>query len=123
MRVSAAEKRELIHLVEGSSLSVRRTLAEIGLARSTFYAWYKRYREGGPEALGERKPRRRAAWNRIPDRIREPVIETALVHTDLSPRELACRITDREGACPRCSTTPRARSWPGSWGPRCGQKM
>ena len=51
MRVSASEKLELIHLVEGSSLSVRRTLAEIGLPRSTFYAWYKRYLEGGPEAL------------------------------------------------------------------------
>ena len=43
MRVSASEKLELIRLVEGSSLSIRRTLAEIGLARSTFYAWYKRY--------------------------------------------------------------------------------
>jgi transposase-like protein len=47
VRVRAAEKLELIHLVEGSSLSVRRTLVEIGLARSTFYAWYKRYLEGG----------------------------------------------------------------------------
>ena len=97
MRVSASEKLELIHLVEGSSLSVRRTLAEIGLPRSTFYAWYKRYLEGGPEALEDKKPRPRAAWNRIPDRTRAKVIETALVHTELSPRELACRMTDREG--------------------------
>ncbi len=88
---------ELILLLEGSSLSVRRTLAEIGLARSTFYAWYKRYLEGGPEALEDRKPRPRAMWNRIPERIRAQVIETALVHTELSPRELACRITDRDG--------------------------
>ena len=96
MRVSASEKLELIRLVEGSSLSVRRTLAEIGLARSTFYAWYKRYLDGGPEALEDRTPRPQAVWNRIPDRIRARVIETALVHTELSPRELACRITDRE---------------------------
>jgi len=33
VRVSASEKLELIRLVEGSSLSVRRTLAEIGLSR------------------------------------------------------------------------------------------
>jgi len=97
VRVSAAEKLELIRLVEGSLLSVRRTLAEIGLPRSTFYAWYKRYAEGGPEALEDRKPRPGAVWNRIPDRMRAKVIETALVHTALSPRELACRITDREG--------------------------
>ena len=31
MRVSASEKLELIRLVEGSSLSIRRTLTEIGL--------------------------------------------------------------------------------------------
>ena len=97
MRVSASEKLELIHLVEGSSLSVRRTLVEIGLARSTFYAWYKRYLDGGFEALEDRKPRAPAVWNKIPDRIRAQVIETALIHTELSPRELACRITDREG--------------------------
>ena len=47
VRVSTLEKLELIRLVEGFSLSVRRTLAEIGLPRSTFYAWYKRFLEGG----------------------------------------------------------------------------
>ena len=41
--MSASEKLELIRLVEGSSLSIRRTLTEIGLPHSTFYAWYKRY--------------------------------------------------------------------------------
>ena len=60
MRVSASEKLELIRLVEGSSLSVRRTLAEIGLPRSTFYVWYQRYLGGGPGALEDRKPRPRA---------------------------------------------------------------
>jgi transposase InsO family protein len=94
--VSVAEKLELIRLVEGSALSVRQTLREIGLPRSTFYSWYQRYLEGGPEALVDRKPRPRRVWNRIPNRIREQVIKTALVHTELSPRELACRMTDRE---------------------------
>ncbi len=54
--MTAAEKLELIRLVEGSSLSVRRTLAEIGLPRSTFYAGYERYLESGPEALEDRNP-------------------------------------------------------------------
>jgi transposase-like protein len=95
--VSASEKLELIRMVEGSSLSVRRTLAEIGLPRSTFYAWYKRYVEDGPAGLEDRKPRPGAVWNRIPDRMRSKLIKMALVHTELSPRELACRMTDREG--------------------------
>jgi len=42
VRVSAAEKLERIRLVEGSQLSVRQTLREIGLARSTFYSGYQR---------------------------------------------------------------------------------
>ena len=43
MRYPAAEKLEIIRLVEQSSLSVRRTLAQLGIPRSTFYAWYERY--------------------------------------------------------------------------------
>ena len=72
VRVSASEKLELIRLVEGSLLSIRRTLTEIGLPHSTFSAWYKRSLEGGPEALEDRKPRCRSVWNRIPERIRAP---------------------------------------------------
>src|SRR5262245_36059684 len=47
MRYSASEKFEIIELVEQSSLSIRRTLAPIGIPRSTFYDWYSRYQEGG----------------------------------------------------------------------------
>ena len=47
MRLTAAEKHEIIRLVEGSDLSVRRTLRELGVHRSTFYAWYRRYQERG----------------------------------------------------------------------------
>lgn len=37
MRYSASEKFEIIELVEQSTLSVGRTLAPIGIPRSTFY--------------------------------------------------------------------------------------
>ena len=46
MRLTAAEKHEIIRLVEGLDLSVRRTLRELGVHRSTFYAWYRRYQDG-----------------------------------------------------------------------------
>ena len=42
MRYSAAEKYEIIQLVEDSSLSVTRTLVQLGIRRSTFYGWLKR---------------------------------------------------------------------------------
>ena len=37
--------------MERSSLPVRRTLDQLGIARSTFYGWYELYREGGDDAL------------------------------------------------------------------------
>ena len=52
MRYPAAEKLEIIRIVEQSHLPVRRTLEQIGLSRATFYRWYDRYQTGGPEALG-----------------------------------------------------------------------
>jgi putative transposase len=45
MRYSQAEKMEVIRLVEQSDGSVSRALLELGIARSTFYEWYKRYQE------------------------------------------------------------------------------
>ena len=39
MRYPAAEKLEIIQLVEQSHLPVRRSLEQIGIPRSTFYRW------------------------------------------------------------------------------------
>lgn len=96
MRYSASEKLEIIRLVERSQLPVRRTLARIGVAKSTFYAWYDRYTIGGFDALEDRKPRPRRIWNRIPDEIRQSVIRLALEKPDLSPREIATAFTDQK---------------------------
>jgi transposase InsO family protein len=96
VRHTAAEKLEIIGLVEGSDLSVRRTLRELRVNRSTFYGWYRRYVDDGEDGLVVDKPARRRHWNRIPDQVRELVVERALETPELSCRELACRITDRE---------------------------
>ncbi len=94
MRQSGAQKMEMIRLVEQSDLSVRSTLRQLGIAASTFYGWYQRYLDGGPEALEDRKPRPRARWNKIGQEIRQQVVDLALEKTELSARELACRFTD-----------------------------
>ena len=57
MRYPAAEKLEIIRLVEQSHLPVRRTLATLGILPGTFYRWYDRLQTGGPEALEDRSPR------------------------------------------------------------------
>jgi putative transposase len=94
MRYSASEKFEIIELVEQSTLSVRRTLASIGIPRSTFYDWYSRYQDGGIDALEDGKPRPGRVWNKIPDEIGTAIINLALEEPDLSPRELAVNFTD-----------------------------
>ncbi len=43
IRRSPEEKLEIIHLVEHSNLSVKRTLEELDIPRSTFYRWYGKY--------------------------------------------------------------------------------
>jgi transposase-like protein len=93
MRYPAAEKLEIIRLVETSPLPVRRTLAQIGIPKSTFYAWYERHLAGGIDALEDRKPRPRRVWNRIADAVREQVLELALDQPEVSPREVAITFT------------------------------
>ena len=51
MKYSYSEKHEIILLVEESSLSVRKTLAKIGVSKSNFYEWYRRYLENGIDGL------------------------------------------------------------------------
>jgi len=66
MRHNPSEKLEIIRIVEDSELSVRRTLKEMGIHRSTFYNWYRRYLDDGVEGLGPKKPKARTFWNKIP---------------------------------------------------------
>ncbi len=97
MRYRASEKREIIDLVERSSLPVRRTLDQLGIPKSTFYGWYERFREGGDEALVDGQSRSPKIWNRIPDKVRDAIVELALEKPKLSARELAVRYTERLG--------------------------
>lgn len=94
MRYPAAEKLEVIRIVEQSHLPAKVTLDKLGIARRTFYRWYDRYLDGGPEALEDRPSAPGRVWNRIPPYINDQIIELALEQSDLSPRELAVRFTD-----------------------------
>jgi len=88
---------EIIRLVEGSNLPVKRTLEELDVPRSSFYRWYRAYALEGYEGLTPKPSQRRRFWNRIPDEERDRVVAVAIDKPELSPRELAWHITDTEG--------------------------
>jgi len=96
MRYSQAEKMEIIRLVETSDRSAKQTLAELDVPRSSFYRWYQRYQAEGYDGLAEQKPGPRQFWNRIPQAMRQHVVEVALAQPDQSPRQVAWHITDTE---------------------------
>lgn len=95
--MSAEKKRELIELVRRSPQPKRTTIAELGLSRSTFYRWQRRYRAQGEVGLLDHKPEPGAVWNRLRPAEQTAILETALQQPDLSPRELACQVTDHAG--------------------------
>jgi len=97
MRYTQSEKMEIIQTVENSSLGVKRTLVELDINRSTFYEWYRRYREHGYDGLASKPPYHRQFWNAIPPDVKQRVVETALEHLDKSPRQLAWYLTDTQG--------------------------
>jgi transposase len=41
--------------VEHSNLSVKKTLEELQVPRSTFYSWYQRYQEQGMDGLKNKR--------------------------------------------------------------------
>jgi putative transposase len=96
MRYTQAEKMEIIRLVETSEQPVQRTLAALGVPRSTFYDWYQRYSEKGYEGLANGRSTPHQVWNRIPEAVRAHVVAVALEQPEKSPRELACHIIDTE---------------------------
>ena len=96
MRYPASEKLEIIRLVEKSHLPVRRTLDKLGIPSTTFYRWYDRYQAFSKAGLKDRTSGPGRVWNRIPDNIRQRIVEMALDEPELSPRELAVKFTDEK---------------------------
>ena len=66
----------------------------MGVSRPTLYRWYDRYLQRGEAGLEDRKSHPGRVWNRIPDKVRQAMLDMALERPELSPRELAVTFTD-----------------------------
>jgi putative transposase len=97
MSYSQSEKMEIINIVEKSPLGVRRTLKELDVSPSSFYTWYHKFLDDGFEGLANKHKSPNQFWNAIPRWEKKRVISIARKNTNMSPRELACHITDKLG--------------------------
>ena len=71
-------KREVIELVRRSPVAKKQTLAELGLAASTYYRGQRRYRQNGEAGLVDRRPQPGTIWNRLRPEEGQTVLQTAL---------------------------------------------
>ena len=82
------EKASLIALVRSSPLPHKQVLAQLDLPKSTYYDWLRR-RPEPPQRANARAP-----WNRLRPEEEQAVLGLARAAPELSPRQLALRITD-----------------------------
>jgi len=97
MSYTQSEKMEIITMVDQSPLSARRTLKELKVSPSSFYVWYRKFLEDGFDGLANKHRSPKQFWNAIPYEEKKRVVSIARKHTEMSPRELACHITDKVG--------------------------
>lgn len=90
----AEDKAEILELVRKSPLSISQTLKQLGIPRSTYYAWRQRQEAAGMAGLRDCKPAAQRIWNRLREEEVQTVLDCARKYPEESSRELACRITD-----------------------------
>jgi len=91
--VNAVEKKEILTLVAVSELPCRRALAQLGLAKSTYYRWLRRQAEG---RLQDRKGGSPVPWNKLKPAEESRVLTLARASPELSARQIALRMADLE---------------------------
>jgi len=82
--VNVAEREEIIAQVTKSALPIRQALLRLGLPKSTYYRWLK------PQA----NDKTRIPWNKLNAEEEDLVLAEAIECPELSPRQLALKITD-----------------------------
>jgi putative transposase len=97
------EKAALCALVRASPLSRRQVLAQLELPKSTYYRWLGRQAAG----FADRPSGPRLPWNRLRPEEEQAVLALARASPELSPRELAFKLTDTGAFSVSESTTYR----------------
>jgi transposase InsO family protein len=92
--MSNVEKAAILSAVETMTKRKRRTLSELGIARSTYYRWRQWQRCNGLESHSGDRGR---PWNRITPEEEDKILAVARESPEFSSRQLATWITDNAG--------------------------
>lgn len=82
--MTEAEREEIIAQVTESALPIRQALSKLGLPKSTYYRWLKL----------QDNDKARIPWNKLSAEDECLVLTSAIEYPELSPRQLAFKITD-----------------------------
>jgi RNA-directed DNA polymerase len=91
------QKLEILRTVEGSGLPAIQALRQLGIPRSTYYRWRRKFRRIGSAGLADHKPRRERVWNQLLDEEVEAIYEVAQIWPEWSSREIAFHMIDHAG--------------------------
>jgi hypothetical protein len=91
--VSALRKLEILRAVEASELPAESSLSRLGVPRTTYYRWRRKFRLFGYQGLHDLSPYRGRTWNQLlPDDVyygrRESIIRR---RAELKERTMARR--------------------------------
>src|SRR5258708_32954671 len=101
-------KRAVMDVVRRAPLAKRQTLAELGLAASTYYRWQQRWRQHGEAGLEDQRPQPGTGWNRLRPAAEARIRAEAPPHPARGPREPAYRLIASAGVA-RSRATVDAR--------------
>ena len=95
--MSKHQKLDAICLIESSGLSTGAALKRLGIARSTYYRWKKKFQMMGLKGLQDNKAHRLRTWNQLLPDQNETILEVATFNPAWSSREISLYITDHKG--------------------------
>ena len=86
---NAEQKRQLMEIVEKSTLTIKRTCVILRLNPGRYYDWQRRYAKNGMEGLKNHKSSPKSCPHTLLEEEKELIIEYALKHPDIRHRKLA----------------------------------
>jgi transposase InsO family protein len=90
-------KLEVLRAVESYGFPKVRALKQLGIPKSTFYHWRRKFRSHGRRGLVDQKPNAVRVWNRVLPKEQRMIIDIAETFPEWSSREIATHITDCQG--------------------------